>query len=94
MSLFKSGNPALSEKRFRDTILDNVVTNENAMTVRGTLQKFGFLFLMTMGTAFYSWKEYADGGNVMPLIIGGAVGGLIIAIVLMFKTEWSPYLAP
>lgn len=94
MSLFKSGNPALSEKRFRDTILDNVVTNENAMTVRGTLQKFGFLFLMTMGTAFYSWKEYADGGNVMPLIIGGAVGGLIIAIVLMFKKEWSPYLAP
>ena len=94
MSLFKSGNPALSEKRFRDTVLDNVVTYDNAMTVKGTLQKFGFLFLMTMGTAFYSWKEYAEGGNVVPLIIGGAVGGLVIAIVLMFKKEWSPYLAP
>lgn len=94
MSLFKSGNPTLSEKRFRDTVLDDVVTHENAMTVKGTLQKFGFLFLMTMGTAFYSWKEYAEGGNVMPLIIGGAIGGLVIAIVLMFKKEWSPYLAP
>ncbi len=94
MSLFKSGNPALSEKRFRDTVLDSVITDENAMTVRGTLQKFGFLFLMTMGTAFYSWKEYSDGGNVMPLIIGGAIGGLVIAITLMFKKEWSPYLAP
>lgn len=94
MSLFKSGNPTLSEKRFRDTVLDDVVTHENAMTVKGTLQKFGFLFLMTMGTAFYSWKEYAEGGNVMPLIIGGAIGGLVIAIVLIFKKEWSPYLAP
>jgi uncharacterized YccA/Bax inhibitor family protein len=94
MALFKSGNPALSEKRFKDTVLDEVVTHENAMTIRGTLQKFGFLFLMTMGTAFYAWKEYTDGGNVMPLILTGAIGGLVVAIVLMFKKEWSPFLAP
>lgn len=94
MSLFKSGNPALSEKRFKDTILDNVVSHENAMTLRGTLNKFGFLFLMVMGTAFYSWKEFANGGNVMPLILTGAIGGLVVAIVLVFKKEWSPYLAP
>ena len=94
MSLFKSGNPALSEKRFKDTILDNVVSHENAMTLRGTLNKFGFLFLMVMGTAFYSWKEYANGGNVMPLILTGAIGGLVVAIVLVVKKEWAPYLAP
>jgi uncharacterized YccA/Bax inhibitor family protein len=94
MSLFKSGNPALSEKRFRDTILDDVVTHDNAMTVKGTLQKFGFLFLMTMGTAYYSWKEAATGGNANALVIGGVIGGLIISIVLMFKKQWSPYLAP
>jgi uncharacterized YccA/Bax inhibitor family protein len=94
MALFKSGNPALSEKRFRDTILDDVVTHENAMTVKGTLQKFGFLMIMVLGTSFYSWKEFAEGGNVMPLILIGAFGGLIIAIVLAFKKEWSPYLAP
>ncbi len=94
MSLFKSGNPALSEKRFRDTILDGVVTHENAMTINGTLQKFGILFLMTMATAFYSWKEAANGANAMPLVLTGAIGGLVIAIVLMFKKEWSPFLAP
>ncbi|MBL0182187.1 MAG: Bax inhibitor-1/YccA family protein [Chitinophagaceae bacterium] len=94
MELFKSGNPTLSEKRFKDTVLADVVTHENAMTVRGTLQKFGFLFLMVMGTAFYSWKEFAGGGNVQPLIYIGAFGGLVVAIVLMFKKEWSPYLAP
>jgi uncharacterized YccA/Bax inhibitor family protein len=94
MSLFKSGNPALSEKRFRDTILDAVVTNENAMTVKGTLQKFGFLFLMTMGTAFYSWTESTRGGNSFSLVLTGALGGLVVAIVIAFKKEWSPYLAP
>ena len=94
MAFFKSGNPTLSEKRFKDTILDEVVTHENAMTVRGTLNKFGFLFLMVMGTAFYSWKEAAGGGNVMPLILIGAFGGLGVAIVLIFKKEWAPYLAP
>ena len=94
MALFKSGNPTLSERRFKDTILDQVVTHENAMTVRGTLNKFGFLFLMVMGTAFYSWKEFAGGGNVQPLIWTGALGGLVVAIVIMFKKEWAPYLAP
>lgn len=94
MAFFKSGNPTLSEKRFKDTVLDQVVTHENAMTVRGTLNKFGFLFLMVMGTAFYSLKEFAGGGNVQPLIWIGALGGLAVAIVIMFKKEWSPYLAP
>ena len=94
MAIFKTSNPVLSEKRFKDTVLDQVVSHENAMTVRGTMQKFGFLFLMVMGTAFYAWKEFADGGNVMPLILTGAIGGLVVAIVLMFKKEWSPYLAP
>ena len=86
--------PSLSEKRFRDTVLADVVTHENAMTVRGTLNKFGFLFLMVMGTAFYSWKEYAGGGDVTWMIWTGALGGLAIAITLTFKQSWSPYLAP
>ena len=64
------------------------------MTVRGTLQKFGFLMIMVLGTALYSWKEFASGGNTMPLILVGAFGGLIIAIILTFKKEWSPFLAP
>jgi uncharacterized YccA/Bax inhibitor family protein len=94
MALFKSGNPALSENKFRDTVLADVVTHENAMTLRGTLNKFGFLFLMVLGTSFYSWKEFAEGGNVVPMIWTGALGGLAVAIVITFKKQWSPYLAP
>jgi uncharacterized YccA/Bax inhibitor family protein len=48
-----------------------------------------------MGSAFYSWKEADNAGaNVMPMILGGAIGGLVIAIILMFKKEWAGYLAP
>lgn len=91
---FKSGNPVLSEKRFTDTVLDDIVIDQNAMTVRGTLNKFGFLFLMVMGTAFYSWKEFNEGGNVQPLIWTGAIGGLVVALIITFKRQWAPFLAP
>lgn len=55
MSIFKSGNPTLSENKFRSTVLEDVVmVHENAMTIKGTMQKFGFLFIMVLGTSFYS----------------------------------------
>ena len=91
MDLYKSGNPTLSEKAFKQT---EYIDYTNSMTVRGTLNKFGFMFLMVLGTAYYSWKEYDNGGNVQPLIWTGALGGLGVALVIMFKKEWSPYLAP
>ena len=95
MSLFKSGNPTLSENKFRDTVISTPISSENTMTIGGTLNKFGFMLLMLMGSAFYSWKEAANlGENTMSLVIGGAIGGFIIAIVLIFKKEWSPFLAP
>jgi len=95
MALLNSSNPVLSEKRFRDTILDDVVTHENAMTVKGTLQKFGFLLLMVLATSFYSWREFfAQSGSVMPLILIGGIGGFVIAMVISFKKEWSAYLTP
>ena len=94
MELYKSGNPVLSEKKFTDTVLDDIIIDQNAMTVRGTLNKFGFLFLMVMGTAFYSWKEFAGGGNVQSLIWIGALGGLVVALVITFKKQWAPFLAP
>jgi len=93
MNLFKSGNPALSEKAFKD--ISSMSTNyAESMTLRGTLNKFGFMLLMLLSSAFYSWKEFTDGGNVTPLIWIGLIGGLVVALVITFKKEWAPYLAP
>lgn len=96
MSIFKSSNPTLSEKKFKSTVIDDVLSldRENAMTVKGTLQKFGFLFLMTLGTAFFTWTSFAKGADVTPYMWTGAIGGIIIAFTLAFKPAWSPYLAP
>ena len=95
MNLFKSGNPALSEKVFKGISSSSMSTNyAESMTLRGTLNKFGFMLLMLLGSAFYSWKEFTDGGNVTPLIWIGLIGGLVVALVITFKKEWAPYLAP
>lgn len=91
MSLFKSGNPTLSEKQFSAS---PVTVLGERMTVRGTLNKFGFLFLMVMATAFYTWNAHFGGQNVQGLLLTGAIGGLILAFVIIFKKTWAPFLAP
>jgi len=93
MALFQ-GNPVLSEKKFQDSVLDNIFDRENTMTVKGTMNKFGVLFLLMLATAFYSWTEFAEGGDVWPWIIFSVTGGLILALIMSFKKQWSPYLAP
>ena len=64
------------------------------MSFRGTLNKFGFLFLMVMATAFYVWNEASVGNSIQGYLMGGAIGGLVIALILMFKQQWAQYLAP
>lgn len=91
MALFKSGNPALNEKTFQQSI---VVNQSEVMTERGTLNKFFLLFLLVMATASITWKAFGQGADVTPWVIGGAIGGLITAIVLCFKPVWAAFLAP
>lgn len=91
MAIFKSGNPALSEKTFQQSI---VVNQSEVMTERGTLNKFFLLFLLVMATASFTWSAYYQGRDVMPWILVGAIGGLITAVVLTFKPVWANFLAP
>lgn len=91
MAIFKSGNPTLVEKAFQSV---GTSTGDQSMTIQGTLQKFGFMLIMLMGTAFYAWKEFQGHGNVMPLMWTGLIGGFVLALVIVFKKNWSPYLAP
>jgi uncharacterized YccA/Bax inhibitor family protein len=58
MSLFKSSNPVLSEKTFQGTIFEGIRDESQMMTVRGTMNKFGLLLLLMMGTAMYSWNSW------------------------------------
>jgi uncharacterized YccA/Bax inhibitor family protein len=91
MALFKSGNPSLTEKIFSKSL---TAEQDGVMTVRGALHKFGFIFFMMMASAGYTWHAYYQGQNVGGYMIGGVIGGLIVAIVITFKRSWSSYLAP
>jgi uncharacterized YccA/Bax inhibitor family protein len=79
MSLFKSGNPTLNEKHFDQT---GSAYSGDTMTVRGTMNKFGFLMLMVMAGAAFAWQWFDAGKSIFPLMIGGALGGLVIALVI------------
>ncbi len=93
MPLLKSGNPTLTEKIFNTTSLDQ---QEGIMTARGAMNKFGFLFLMVIAGAGFTWHLYyqGKGETMMPLMMLGVFGGLITAIVITFKRSWAPFLAP
>jgi uncharacterized YccA/Bax inhibitor family protein len=91
MDLLKSGNPTLTEKLFQKS---KAIDQLDTMTVRGTMNKFAFLFLMVMATAIFAWKTYYDGKDVSIYMWVGAIGGLIIALIIIFKQTWAPWLAP
>jgi len=98
MELFKSGNPTLTQKIF-DRSTAREATLQGTMSVRGAINKFGFLMLMVIGGAAYSWHLYqADVTGVhttmMTWMWVGIIGGLITAVAICFKPTWAPYLAP
>lgn len=98
MALFESGNPTLSQKIFSRSASE---LSTETMTVRGAINKFGFLLLMVIAGAAFVWHQYytpyslADAqSSVTTYIMVGVFGGLICALAISFKPNWAPYLAP
>lgn len=83
----RSGNPTLSEKTFQS--VSHTVYGKESMTIAGTINKTGILFLILLLGASISWYQPSQ-----ILTWGGAIGGFIIAMVTVFKKEWSPITAP
>ena len=82
---FRSGNPALSSK-----IFDNIESSrENSMTVDGTVNKVAISLILLLASGYIAYTR-----QLLPLTIVGAIGGLIVAIVTMFKKQWSPITVP
>ena len=93
MALLKSSNPALQEKSFQGTILEGL-GDAQVMSVNGTMNKLGIMMVLMMGTTFFAWNQFYQGGNPMTLMLVGVFGGLIVAIILAFKKEWGSVLGP
>src|SRR3978361_1575883 len=93
MELFKSGNPALSEKTFKDITYTDL--SAGTMTINGTLNKLGFMFVLLIAGAIFSWSNvYSNNEYASTFTYGGAIVGFILALVIIFKKDWSGYAAP
>jgi uncharacterized YccA/Bax inhibitor family protein len=91
----RTSNPALNSKTFDQ--FGRSQTVEGAMTVSGTVNKTALLLLIAMASAFFVWRMFFISRNpaaVAPFMLGGAIGGLIVAIVTAFKKEWAPITSP
>jgi uncharacterized YccA/Bax inhibitor family protein len=91
MALLKTSNPALSADTFR---LAPAAVGEN-MTISGAVNKTGILLILAVLTAAWSWNRFTVAPEMatLPLMIG-LIGGLIVALVTIFKKEWAPLTAP
>ena len=81
----RSGNPALSAGTFNGikTVSDNV------MTINGTVNKTIISLTILLVAAYYSYT--AGSFFLIPL---GFIGGFIVALITIFKKEWSPTTVP
>ena len=81
----RSGNPALSAETFKGV----TISSDEVMTINGTVNKtaISLLILIAAGTFTFS-------GNYNWLIFPGFIGGFIVALITIFKKEWSPITVP
>jgi uncharacterized YccA/Bax inhibitor family protein len=90
MSLLKSSNPAFGDKIWKD--VDFAYTTP--MTMQGTINKTMISLLLVVASALYVWDVYMQGGNITGLMIGGFIGGFIVAMVTIFKNNLAKYTVP
>ena len=81
---YRSGNPVLN----KSTFLSSYVQSEK-MTINGTVNKTLISLILLITSGYYCFT------SISPIIIiGGAIGGLIVAIITIFKKEWAPITVP
>lgn len=89
--MFRSGNPALSQLDKAEQAFEA----GEVMTISGTVNKTGILLGLCLITAATAWSlGDKDQTLIQPMLIGGAISGLIFALITMFKPNAAPYTAP
>lgn len=90
----RSGNPGLTDSTFANQ--PRPVSLDERMTLQGTINKSFLLLVVLLAGAFWPWSQYlatGDAAVVSSSVMIGAIGGLIVAVVISFKATMAPYLA-
>ena len=87
----RSGNPVLKANTFiqRQTTIDT-----GMMTITGTVNKTALGLLLLMTTAIFTWNMSPTDPRISTLMMVGIFGGLIAAIITVFKRHLAPYTTP
>lgn len=88
----RTGNPVLTEGAFERF---DVYEPTQTMTIEGTATKTGMLLIVVVAAAAFTWTKFlANPQAAMPWMIGGGIGGLVLAIATVFKSDWAAMTAP
>lgn len=86
----RSGNPTLNAKTFSGFDMSKVAP----MTIMGTVHKTALSLFLLMTTALFTWNLPIGDPRVNSLMMLGMIGGLVVAIVTVFKHHWAKYTVP
>ncbi|MEC8678062.1 MAG: Bax inhibitor-1/YccA family protein [Candidatus Margulisiibacteriota bacterium] len=84
--LVKTANPALNAQVFQNVRSSDYSTG---MTIQGTVNKTAISLAILVASATFTWVNPNSG-----LMIIGAIGGFIVAIITAFKKQWAPTTTP
>ena len=59
------------------------------MTLEGAVNKTAIGLFLIMTAAYFTWTNPS-----LPIMIGGAIGGFVMALVTIFKKTWAPFTVP
>ncbi len=88
---WRSGNPALQPQTFTRA---DTSFGADRMTVTGTVNKTALSLLILLACGCWAWSRGLESPVLGGLMMAGVIGGLILAIVTVFKQAWAPYTTP
>jgi uncharacterized YccA/Bax inhibitor family protein len=98
MNIGRSANPVLNKKTFTD--FTSTYEQAETMTIQGTVNKTALLLLLVLVGASYTWKMFFNAiegygvASVTPWMIGGAIGGFVVALITVFNKNWVRITVP
>ena len=87
----RSGNPALTANTFATF---PAVSDDQVMTIGGTVNKTALSLLILMLTASFVWNRGAGDPSLWTLTLVGVIGALVVAMATVFKQTWAPFTTP
>lgn len=86
---YRTSNPALNGNTFNNFSPKNSLLLDNSMTIRGTVDKTALSLVLLIIAAYYTFTE-----GMESMIMIGSIGGLILALITIFKKQWAPFTVP